>query len=343
MLGSPRMVVTTLATQSLIPGTIGRHWMKSPPHLSSQDESGRVQLEGFGPTRNRKVEGSNPSSGSKTPGQRVCPALLAGWVTTGGHSLAGSRRRRRACPASLRRSPSGRFIARRWASFVGPLRAKLEDGRLGRPCGPGALRAFKKNQLAAASPFSHSPAQFSHSPASRGMGLGGWRGDGGSGPTLRPTVVGRLVAVPWRLPWDPVPSSRDAGEPAAAGHQGLVGPCRGACIALDGEPDRALGRQPGGLSDHKPLTTGDPAGRLTGCCTGVAGGGPAAGSAGTSGAAGHVGCRGCWRVSVASGSTAARPCSYRVAFLVHSTRSSGAAPPPAGLTAVRAWWMTGAG
>jgi hypothetical protein len=50
--------------------------MKSVPHLSSPDGSGRVQLEGFGPTRNRKVEGSNPSSGSKTAGQRACMALL---------------------------------------------------------------------------------------------------------------------------------------------------------------------------------------------------------------------------------------------------------------------------
>jgi hypothetical protein len=50
--------------------------MKSVPLLSSQDGSGRVQLEGFGPTRNRKVEGSNPTSGSKTAGQRVSLALL---------------------------------------------------------------------------------------------------------------------------------------------------------------------------------------------------------------------------------------------------------------------------
>jgi hypothetical protein len=50
--------------------------MKSVPLLSSPDGSGRVRLEGFGPTRNRKVEGSNPSSGSKLAGQRVFLALL---------------------------------------------------------------------------------------------------------------------------------------------------------------------------------------------------------------------------------------------------------------------------
>jgi hypothetical protein len=41
--------------------------MESVPVLSSQDGSGRVQLEGFGPTRNRKVVGSNPTSGSTSP------------------------------------------------------------------------------------------------------------------------------------------------------------------------------------------------------------------------------------------------------------------------------------
>jgi hypothetical protein len=38
--------------------------MKSPPRLSSQNGPGRVQPEGSGPTRIRKAQGSNPSSGS---------------------------------------------------------------------------------------------------------------------------------------------------------------------------------------------------------------------------------------------------------------------------------------
>src|SRR5829696_1668351 len=66
-----RVVATSLATQTLLPGPRGRHWMKSVPYLSSHDGSGWVQLEGFGPTRNRKVEGSNPSSGSKNRRSRV--------------------------------------------------------------------------------------------------------------------------------------------------------------------------------------------------------------------------------------------------------------------------------
>jgi hypothetical protein len=65
--GRSRRLATSLATQALIPGTTGRHQMKSVPHLSSQDGSGRVQLEGEGPTRNRKVVGSNPTSRSRSP------------------------------------------------------------------------------------------------------------------------------------------------------------------------------------------------------------------------------------------------------------------------------------
>jgi hypothetical protein len=65
----PSMVVTTLATQALIPGGTGRHQMKSVPLLSSQDGPGRVPSGRLGPTRNRKVVGSNPTSGSISAAQ----------------------------------------------------------------------------------------------------------------------------------------------------------------------------------------------------------------------------------------------------------------------------------
>src|SRR5215208_7130591 len=61
-----RVVATSLATQTLLPGPTGRHWMKSVPYLSSHDGSGWVQLEGFGPTRNRKVEGSSVTVGPES-------------------------------------------------------------------------------------------------------------------------------------------------------------------------------------------------------------------------------------------------------------------------------------
>jgi hypothetical protein len=50
--------------------------MKSVPLLSSQDGSGQVQLEDFGPTRNRRVVGSNPTSGSISAVQRADVVLL---------------------------------------------------------------------------------------------------------------------------------------------------------------------------------------------------------------------------------------------------------------------------
>jgi len=60
------------------------------------------------------------------------------------------------------------------------------------------------------------------------------RGRPSQGEVAGRVVAGRLVAASWRLLGDPVPSSRDAGEPAAAGHQGLLGPGCCARIALDG-------------------------------------------------------------------------------------------------------------
>jgi ribosomal-protein-alanine N-acetyltransferase len=55
--------------------------MESVPYVSSQDGPGRVQLEGFGPTRNRKVVGSNPTSGSICAGERLSSKTsIFGWI-----------------------------------------------------------------------------------------------------------------------------------------------------------------------------------------------------------------------------------------------------------------------
>jgi hypothetical protein len=45
--------------------------MDDPADVSSQNGSGRHLLDEGSSTRNRKVVGSNPTSGSKTTGQRV--------------------------------------------------------------------------------------------------------------------------------------------------------------------------------------------------------------------------------------------------------------------------------
>jgi hypothetical protein len=110
--------------------------MKLLSHLSSQDGAGRVQLEGFGPTRNRKIVGSNPSSGSKTAAQKPFLALLAAQRQQAVIPLVGSSRRTCARPASLGRSPSGRSRAHRWPP------SPVHDGRnRGRRTIQPALRA----------------------------------------------------------------------------------------------------------------------------------------------------------------------------------------------------------
>ena len=50
--------------------------MDDPTDVSSQNGSGRHTLDECASTRNRKVVGSNATSGSKTAGQRVHVVLL---------------------------------------------------------------------------------------------------------------------------------------------------------------------------------------------------------------------------------------------------------------------------
>jgi hypothetical protein len=71
-------------------------WNDSASNVSSLDPSGADQVDADHPTRNRKVVGSNPTSGSKTAGQRASLALLTGqrqwpviplgWIITPGRS-----------------------------------------------------------------------------------------------------------------------------------------------------------------------------------------------------------------------------------------------------------------
>jgi hypothetical protein len=51
--------------------------MDDPADTSSQNRPGWYLLDTCVSTRNRKVEGSNPSSGSKTAGQRVFQRWLS--------------------------------------------------------------------------------------------------------------------------------------------------------------------------------------------------------------------------------------------------------------------------
>jgi hypothetical protein len=54
----------------------GAIWTEEPPNVSRLDPSGAIQIDAEHPSRNRKVVGSNPTSGSISAGQRVHVVLL---------------------------------------------------------------------------------------------------------------------------------------------------------------------------------------------------------------------------------------------------------------------------
>jgi hypothetical protein len=72
----PLIIRLNIQTIRLYPS--GAVWADSAPNVSRLDPSGAIQIEAEHPTRNRKVVGSNPTSGSKTAGQRLSPVMLAG-------------------------------------------------------------------------------------------------------------------------------------------------------------------------------------------------------------------------------------------------------------------------
>jgi len=85
---------------------------------------------------------ANVSRLDPSAGQSICRVTLSLVLLASLIILCGEPALAEARPTSLCRSPPDRFIARRWASFVGPRRAeswRADDW--GRPGGPGALRA----------------------------------------------------------------------------------------------------------------------------------------------------------------------------------------------------------
>jgi len=54
----------------------GAVWTDGPSNVSRLDPSVAVQIDAEHPSRNRKVVGSNPTSGSISAGQRVHVVLL---------------------------------------------------------------------------------------------------------------------------------------------------------------------------------------------------------------------------------------------------------------------------
>jgi hypothetical protein len=62
--------------QTILLDPSGAVWTDAASNVSRLDPAGAVQVDAEHPTRNRKIEGSNPSSGSKTAGQDVCLLVL---------------------------------------------------------------------------------------------------------------------------------------------------------------------------------------------------------------------------------------------------------------------------
>jgi hypothetical protein len=71
-------LIIRLIIQTIVLYPSGAVWTDDAAHVSRLDPSGADQADADHPTRNRKVEGSNPSSGSKSAGQRAFSALLTG-------------------------------------------------------------------------------------------------------------------------------------------------------------------------------------------------------------------------------------------------------------------------
>ena len=67
--GQPLIIRLIIQTILLYPS--GAVWTDEAGNVSRLDPSGAVQIDAEHPSRNRKDVGSNPTSGSKTAGQRV--------------------------------------------------------------------------------------------------------------------------------------------------------------------------------------------------------------------------------------------------------------------------------
>jgi hypothetical protein len=73
-----RLLIIPLIIQTIRLDPSGAAWIDGPSNVSRLDPSGAVQIDAEYPTRNRKVEGSNPSSGSKAAGQKAFRVVLTG-------------------------------------------------------------------------------------------------------------------------------------------------------------------------------------------------------------------------------------------------------------------------
>ena len=70
-------MIIRLIIQTILLYPSGAIWTDGPSNVSRLDPSGAYRVDGDHPSRNRKVVGSNPTSGSKTAGQNIFTVILS--------------------------------------------------------------------------------------------------------------------------------------------------------------------------------------------------------------------------------------------------------------------------
>jgi len=64
-------LIIPMIIQTILLYPSGAVWTDGPPNVSRQDPTSAVQADAEHPSRNRKVVGSNPTSGSTNPQLRT--------------------------------------------------------------------------------------------------------------------------------------------------------------------------------------------------------------------------------------------------------------------------------
>jgi hypothetical protein len=101
-------LIIPMIIQTILLDPSGAVWTDEASNLSSLDPSGAVQVDAEHPARNRKVVGSNPTSGSKTAAQSICAVVSSFALLVSLIILCARPRPREARPASLSQ------VCRRW-------------------------------------------------------------------------------------------------------------------------------------------------------------------------------------------------------------------------------------
>jgi hypothetical protein len=73
-------LIIHLIIQTILLYPSGAVWTDDAAHVSRLDLSGADQIDAKHPTRNRKVVGSNPTSGSISAGERLSSKTSMSWV-----------------------------------------------------------------------------------------------------------------------------------------------------------------------------------------------------------------------------------------------------------------------